>query len=88
MKSTRGYECVQIFVGADSSFTYVDMMKGKGYAPNALKNFLQHVRAPANIHTDNAYEEILGEWEETCKTYCIPQVVSEPCYQHRNKAVK
>jgi len=63
MKSTRGYECVQIFVGADSSFTYVDMMKGKGYAPNALKNFLQHVRAPANIHTDNAYEEILGEWE-------------------------
>ena len=49
------------------------MMKGKGYAPSALKNFIRDVAAPAYILTDNAYEEVLGEWEEVCKTYCIPQ---------------
>ena len=49
-KLTRGYECGQIFVGANSSFTYVDMMKGKGYAPNALKNFIWDAKAPAYIH--------------------------------------
>ena len=62
------------------------MMKGKGYAPSALKNFIRDVAAPAYILTDNAYEEVLGEWEEVCKTYCIPQITSEPHYQHQNKA--
>jgi len=36
------------------------------------------VAAPSYIHTDNAYEEVLGEWKEVCKTYCIPQIASEP----------
>ena len=34
-KSGRGFECGQIFVGAESSYTYVNFMKGKGYAPMA-----------------------------------------------------
>jgi len=85
-RSKRGFECGQVFVGAESSYTYVDMMKGRGYAPSALRNFIWDVPAPAYILTDNAYEEVLGEWEEACKTYCIPQVASEPHHQHQNKA--
>ena len=85
-KSGRGFECGQIFVGAESAYTYVDLMKGKGYAPTALRNFIRDVGAPVYLHTDNAYEEVLGEWEEVCKMYCIPQIASEPHYQHQNKA--
>jgi len=44
------------------------------------------ITAPAYILTDNAYEEVLGEWEEVCKTYCIPQIASEPHHQQQNKA--
>ena len=62
------------------------MMKGKGYAPPALRNFIRDVAAPSYIHTDNAYEEVLGEWEEVCKTYYIPQIALEPHHQHQNKA--
>ena len=62
------------------------MMKDKGYAPSALRNFIRDVAVPAYILTDNAYEEVLGEWEEICKTYCIPQITSEPHYQHQKKA--
>ena len=85
-RSTRGFECGQVFVEAESSYTYVDMMKGKGYAPSALRNFIRDVAAPAYILTDNAYEEVLGEWEEVCKPYCIPHITSEPHHQHQNKA--
>ena len=53
-------------MGGESSYTYVDMMKGKGYAPSALRNFIRDVAGPAYILTDNAYEEVLGEWEEVC----------------------
>ena len=58
------------------------MMKGKGYGPSALRNFIRDVAAPSYIHTDNAYEEVLGEWEEVCK----PQIASEPHHQHQTKA--
>ena len=51
-------------MGGESSYTYVDMMKGKGYAPSALRNFIRDVAAPAYILTENAYEEVLGEWKE------------------------
>jgi len=63
-RSARGFESGQVFVGTKSSYTYVDMMKGKGYAPSALRNFIRDVAA----------EEVLGEWDEVCKTYCIPQI--------------
>jgi len=54
-------------------------MKGKGYALSTLRNFIRDVAAPSYIHTD-------GGWEEVCKTYCIPQIASEPNHQHQNKA--
>jgi len=57
-------------------------MKGRGYAPSALRNFIRDVVAPSYVHTDSAYEEVLGEWEEVCKTYCVPQIASEPHHQH------
>ena len=85
-RSTRRFECGQVFVGAKSSYTYIDMMKGEGYAPSALRNFIRDVVAPSYVHTDSAYEEVLGEWEEVCKTYCIPQIASESHHQHQNKA--
>jgi hypothetical protein len=61
-------------------------MKGKGYAPDSLKGFIRDIGAPAFVLTDNAYEEVLAEWEEICKTYCIAQVSCEPNYPHQNKA--
>jgi hypothetical protein len=85
-KSQTGFKCAQVFVGAKSGLTYVVPMKGKGYAPDALKAFIWDIGAPAFLLTDNSFEEVLAEWEETCKMYCIPQVSSEPDYQHQNKA--
>ena len=55
VRSTRGFECGQVFVGAKSSYTYVNLMKGKDYVPSALRNFIRDVAAPSYIH---AYEEV------------------------------
>jgi hypothetical protein len=85
-KTQTGFKCAQVFVGARSGLTYVVPMKGKGYAPDALKASIQDIGAPAFLLTDNAYEEVRAEWEEICKTYCIPQISVEPEHQHQNKA--
>jgi hypothetical protein len=85
-KTQTGFKCAQVFVGAMKGLTYVVPMKGKGYAPDALKAFIQDIGAPAFLLTDNAYEEVRAECEEICKTYCILLVSSEPDYQHQNKA--
>ena len=84
-RSTKEFECGQVLVGAKRSYTYIDMMKGKGYAPSALRNFIRNVAAPSYIHTDNAYEEVLGEWEEVWKTYCIPQMLQNPTINTRKR---
>jgi hypothetical protein len=85
-KTQTGFKCAQVFIGARSGLTYVVPMKGKGYAPDVLKGLIQDIGAPAFLLTDNAYEEVGAEWEEICKTNCIPQVSSELDYQHQNKA--
>jgi hypothetical protein len=84
-KSYRGFTCAQVFVGRESDLVHVDLMKGKGYAPQALQNFIRTVGAPAYIMADNAPEEQEGEWAQICRTYCIPQRASETKYQHQNR---
>jgi len=66
-KSYRGFTCAQVFVGRESDLVHVDLMKGKGYAPQALQNFIRTVGAPAYIMADNAPEEQEGEWAQICR---------------------
>jgi hypothetical protein len=39
-KTQTGFKCAQVFIVARSGLTYTVPMKGKGYAPDALKAFI------------------------------------------------
>ena len=84
-KSSRGYTCVQVFVGVRSGFMYVVPLKNKAYAYTALQDFIREVGAPPFVTVDAAREENLGEWLSVCRTYCIAQRTSEPNYQNQNR---
>jgi hypothetical protein len=85
VRTSRGYTCVQVFVGTQSGYTYVVPLKTKVYAYTALQDFIRQVGAPLFITVDMAKEENIGEWLSICRTYCIPQRASELMYQHQNK---
>jgi hypothetical protein len=85
VKSVRGYNCVQVFVGTRSGYTFVVPLKNKAYAHTALQDFIRYVGAPLFISVDAAREENTGEWLSVCRTFCIPQRTSEPTYQNQNR---
>jgi hypothetical protein len=49
--------------------------------PNALMPFIQEVGIPQTIVTDNASEEIHGEFGKTCRQFQIRQEQTAP-YSH------
>jgi hypothetical protein len=61
VKSTRGYTCVQIFLGTKSGYTYAVPLKNKAYAYTALQDFIREVGAPLFLAVDAAKEENMGE---------------------------
>jgi hypothetical protein len=85
VRTSRGYTCVQVFVGTKSGYTYIVPLKTKAYAYTALQDFIRQVGAPLFIAVDAAKEENIGEWLSVCRTYCIPQRTSEPTYQNQNR---
>jgi hypothetical protein len=85
VRTSRGYTCVQVFVGTKSGYTYVVPLKTKAYAYTALQDFIRQVGAPLFIAVDAAKEESIGEWLSVCRMYCIPQRTSEPTYQNQNR---
>jgi hypothetical protein len=52
-------------------YTYLVPMKLKSDAPDALRQFIQEIGIPSQIHTDDAKELTLGRWKEICSMHGI-----------------
>jgi len=84
-KSTRGFECAQVFV-TDQHYTKIYPMKSKSEAFTALNSFCHNVGIPNPLVTDNAGEETFGDWEEVRKKFLMEQRYTEPHSPWQNKA--
>jgi hypothetical protein len=49
VKSTRGFTCVQVFLGVRSGYTYVVPLKHKAYVYTALQDFIRYVPPPYTL---------------------------------------
>jgi hypothetical protein len=85
VKSIRGYTCVQVFTDRHG-FIRVYPLKKKAEAHHALVRFIQDVGIPRALLTDNAPEEIRGEWGRVVRKYHIKPRTTEPASPWQNRA--
>ena len=77
-QSVRGYLAAQVFTNGRGSDHFYPM-KSKGMAgPFALMPFIQEVGIPQTIVTDNAPEEVHGEFGKICRQFRIKQEQTVP----------
>jgi hypothetical protein len=76
-KSLHRNTVAQIFTN-DIGYMYLMPMKSKSEAPYALKEFIQDIGVPSQLHTDEAKELMIGRWKEICQMHGIKQTQTEP----------
>jgi len=77
--------CCQLFTN-DIGFTKVYPMRTKGEAHHALRCFIHDVGIPHVIHSDNAKEQMQGQWRKLCTEFGIPTTFTEPHSPWQNRA--
>ncbi|MGH3056523.1 MAG: hypothetical protein ACRDL7_16235, partial [Gaiellaceae bacterium] len=75
----------QIFVN-DTNFVYHYPMRLKSQAYEGLQQLIFDIGIPNHIHTDNAPEEVKGNWSKECRRFCIKQTATEPYTPWQNRA--
>jgi hypothetical protein len=58
--------CLQLFI-TDFGYAKLTPMRLKSEAPQALKELIQDVGIPRQIHTDGAKALALGSWKKICQ---------------------
>jgi hypothetical protein len=86
VKSTRGNVKTQGFVNGDTFCVYHFPITTEKDAHHGLMAYIHDVGIPAQVHTDNAKAETLGDWKKLAREYHIKQTVTEPYSPWQNKA--
>jgi hypothetical protein len=68
--------CKQLFV-TEFGYTKFTPMKTKGEAGHALKELLQDVGIPGELHTDGAKELTMGTWKQVYRDAGIKTPTTE-----------
>jgi len=76
IRSVRGFTCAQIFTDGHG-FVRVYPMRSKSEAHHTLMRFIHDVGVPKDLLTDQAPEEMRGEWGQIVKKYRIRQKTTE-----------
>jgi len=76
VKSVSQSTCAQLFV-TEFGYTKFTPMKTKGEAGYALKELLQDVGIPGELHTDGAKELTMGTWKQVCRDAGIKTSTTE-----------
>ena len=77
LKSIRGNRVAQVFTNG-LGFDHFYPLKTKALVPDALVSFINDVGIPETIVTDNAPEEIHGEFKRICRQHHIKQQQTVP----------
>ena len=89
-ESHEGFKAAQLFIN-EFRYTHVVLMKSKGEATSALRNFFDKVGLPDLIISDNSWEQgasIYGskEWKSTMREFGVAHRYIEPYKYHQNYA--
>ena len=76
VKSVLQNTCGQLFI-TDFGYVKFTPMKLKSEVPNALKELLQDVSNPKEMHSDGAKELMQGAWKSTCQEAGIKMTQTE-----------
>ena len=85
VKSTRGNTMGTIFCNS-ADFTRFYPMKSRSETPKTLKNLIQDIGIPAQLHSDDAKEFKAGATKAICEEFTIKQTLTEPYSQFQNRA--
>ncbi|KAI2502898.1 Reverse transcriptase (RNA-dependent DNA polymerase) [Fragilaria crotonensis] len=77
-QSIRGHLTAQVFTNGRGSDHFYPMKSKSMAGPNALMPFIQEVGIPQTIVTDNAPEEVHGEFGKICRQFRIRQEQTVP----------
>jgi hypothetical protein len=86
-RSTRGHNCVQLFV-SDRGFVYVVPMKSKGEFPYALKMFAKEIGVPTALIMDPAGEQTSNKVKKFAREISMMLRILEEHTQWANLAEK
>jgi hypothetical protein len=86
-RSTRGHNCVQLFV-SDKGFVYVVPMKSKGEFPYALKMFAKEIGVPPALIMDPAGEQTSNKVKKFAREISMTLRILEEHTQWANLAEK
>ncbi|MGH3056569.1 MAG: hypothetical protein ACRDL7_16465, partial [Gaiellaceae bacterium] len=84
-ESLRGNEYSQCFVTGEDLIYHFPMSR-EAHAPQGLVQWIAEYGIPAQIHTDNAKIETLGEWKRIASFHWITTTTTEPYSPWQNRA--
>ncbi|MGH7973894.1 MAG: hypothetical protein ACREBR_00110, partial [bacterium] len=84
MKDYNGFTCAQIFVGMESTFIFIVLMKAEKDGPGALQDFIRFVGCPLCLHNDRSKMQLNEEIKKICRNAYIPQSTTETYHPWQN----
>ncbi|MGH3054321.1 MAG: hypothetical protein ACRDL7_05015, partial [Gaiellaceae bacterium] len=81
-----GNTCAQVFVGMESSYVFVVLMKAEREGPGALQDFIRYVGCPLRLHNDRSKMELNLKIKKICRDAYIPQSTTEAYHPWQNPA--
>ena len=78
IKTNDGNTCSQIFLGRNTDYMHVGLMKSESHTTQALQDFSREIGLPKELKSDNAATETGFEWNNWCRKYCIKSTTTEP----------
>lgn len=81
-----GNTCSQMFIGRNSDFMRIYLMKTESHCGEALQDFGREIGVPRAIKSDNARSETGYDWTKWCRTYRVKSSTTEPHSPWQNKS--
>ncbi len=67
----HGLTCARLFVGNDTGYLYVRLMRTESEGPAALQEFITDVAAPKTLHSDRSKMQLGRRFAKICRDLYI-----------------
>ena len=66
-----GNTCSQMFIGRNTDYMHVNLMKTESHSAQALQDFGRNIGLPRALKSDNAATETGFEWTQWCRKHRV-----------------
>ncbi|MGH7954766.1 MAG: hypothetical protein ACREOZ_02270 [Gloeomargaritales cyanobacterium] len=77
MKDYLGNTCAQLFVGTESNYLFVALLRRESEAPESLKDYIRYVGCPRHMYSDRSKMQLSRKVQQICRDAFIPQGTTE-----------